>query len=271
MYKGFPRISVIMPVYNAEAYLDVAINSVLSQNYPNLEFIIIDGGSIDNTLSIINNYKNRIDILVSEPDYGLNHAVNKGIILATGTYINWLNADDFYFDKCLLSVGEFIVNNPDVDLLYGDAAHVDFNGALISWHGAIPFDKEHLIHRRNYIPCQAAFFRKDCLSYIGLLNTKLKWCGDWDFWKRFAEIEAFKILFINQKLAAWRLHDATITSGNGSSKQMYLSALENIKSTRKYSKKIFTLLEIKYFLFLIIGLMRLRSTLRGLRNLLQNK
>lgn len=267
MINIFPKISIIMPVFNGELFLDIAIKSIISQEYPNLEFIIIDGGSNDNSLNIINSYRNEVDILVTEQDYGLSHAVNKGIMLASGEYINWLNADDFYFPNCLLLVGKYLIENPDIDLLYGDAAQVDFNGDFIKWHGAMPFDKDHLIHKRNYIPCQATFFRKSCLSYTGLFDTKLKWCGDWDMWKRFADMDEFKIGFMDEKLAAWRLHNGTITSGFGSSKQMYLSALENMKSTRKYSQKIICSLELKNLAFFLVGFLRLRKTLKKVRDI----
>jgi len=267
LMEDLPKITVVMPVYNGELFLKDAIQSVLNQNYPNLEFIIIDGESNDNTLNIINEFDNRVDILLSEQDNGLNHAVNKGILLATGEYICWLNSDDFFYDNALLTVGAYLSENRDIDLLYGDTAQVDFNGTFLKWHGAVPFDRDHLIHKRNYIPCQSAFFKKKTLAQIGLLDTSLKWCGDWDLWKRFSNINDCKIVFINERLSAWRLHTSTITSGGGSSKQMYLSALENIRSTRKYSDKLVTSLEMKNLIFLIVGLLGLRKVARRVRNL----
>lgn len=255
-----------MPVYNGEKFVDEAINSVVKQNYPNLEFIIIDGGSSDTTLQLINRYRSSINILISEKDYGLNHAVNKGILLATGEYIGWLNSDDYYFDSALIKIGRYLEENPWIDLLYGDAAHVDENGEFIGWHNAIPFNSEHLVHKRDYIPCQAAFFKKSSISYVGLLDTQLKWCGDWDLWKRFATSGNQKIKFINEKIGAWRLHKNTISSGGGTSRQMYLSALENIQSTRKYSKKLLTKLEIVEFFFLLIGLLHMREFLSKVRS-----
>ena len=255
-----------MPVYNGEKFIDKAIRSVTTQNYPNLEFIIIDGNSSDNSLNIINKYRKRIDILISEPDNGLNHAVNKGILLSSGDYIGWINSDDYYFENTLLKIGEFLSKNQSVDLLYGDAAHVDVDCNFLRWHGAIPYDKTHLIHQRDYIPCQAAFFKRSCLADIGLLDTKLKWCGDWDLWKKFAISDKYNIVFLNEKLAAWRLHSNTITSGGGTSKQMYLSALENIKSARKYSKRILTKLELINLVFLLIGLLGLRKYLKKIRD-----
>jgi len=266
MNNNFPKISIIMPVLNGGKFLEKAIQSVIDQEYFNLEFIIIDGGSSDNSLNIINTYNNKIDILISEPDYGLNHAVNKGILLASGDYLGWLNSDDYYFENALLKIGGFLSKNPHIDLLYGEAAHVDINCKFLSWHGAIPFDKNHLIHKRDYIPCQATFFKKSCLSYIGLFDTKLKWCGDWDMWKRFATSNKCNIVFLDKKIAAWRLHSITITSGGGTSKQMYLSALENIKSARKYSKRILTKLELINLVFLLIGLLGLRKYLKKIRD-----
>ena len=190
-----PKITVVMPVYNGERFLNEAIQSVLNQNYPNLEFIIVDGSSKDNSLDIISDFGNSVDILLSEQDSGLNHAVNKGILLATGEYICWLNSDDYFYDNALLTVGAYLSENRDIDLLYGDTAQVDINGTFLKWHGAMPFDRDHLIHKRNYIPCQSAFFKKRTLAQIGLLDTSLKWCGDWDLWKRFANLNDGKIVF----------------------------------------------------------------------------
>jgi len=269
--KQLPRISIVIPTFNAERYIRETLKSIENQNYSNLELIIIDGLSTDKTISIVNDFNYLLPIIISEKDYGLNHAVNKGVLISTGEYINWLNADDYYLENALNKVGEFLTSNPHADLVYGDIAQVDENGQFLCWHGAIPYDLNKLLHVRNYIPCQATFFKRSTISFIGLFDTNLKWCGDWDMWKRFAVSEKYNICFLNEKLAAWRLHSNTITSGNHSSKEMYLQSLENFKSTRKYSKKFISQLELKQIPFLIVGFLRLRKTIKYLRNKFSTK
>ena len=261
-----PKISIIMPVFNGALYLEQAIQSVIEQNYPNLEFIIIDGGSTDNSLQIIEKYKDQISVVLSENDFGLNHAVNKGILLSTGDYIGWLNSDDYYYENALVRIGDFLRKNPETGLIYGDAAHVDANGNFLSWHEAIPFDKSKLLHVRDYIPCQACFFKRAALAYIGLFDTNLKWCGDWDMWKRFAVSGKFKIEFIDEKIGAWRLHGNTITSGANSSRQMYLRAIENFNSSRKYSEKLLSRIELVQIPFMVVGFLGLRQFLKKIRD-----
>lgn len=256
----FFRISVIMPVYNAGKYIEEAIQSVISQNYPNMEFIIIDGCSTDRSLDIIKRYRNRIYILISEPDKGLGHAVNKGILAATGDYISWINADDRYCPGALNKVGKYLSNNHDVDLLYGEAGHIDKNGKLLCMHHAIPFDKDKLLHKRCYIPCQAAFFRRDCLSYIGLLDTSLSWNMDWDLWKRFA-VAGYKIQFLDERLGDWRIHDESL-SYEKTGKVQFKRTLETLRSTRKYSEKWIAPLEIKLLPWLILFCLGLYKPLR---------
>jgi len=269
--NDFPKLSIIMPVFNGELYLESSIQSVINQKYPNLEFIIIDGGSKDESLNIINSYRNQIDILISEQDFGLNHAVNKGIFLSTGDFIGWLNADDYYLDNALITIGNYLAKNKNVGLVYGDAAHVDKNGKFICWHGAIPYDKIKLLNERDYIPCQACFFRKSALSHIGLFDTSLKWCGDWDMWKRFAISKKYEIQFLDEKIAAWRIHENTITSGANSSKEMFRRSLENIKSARKYSTRIVSKIEILEIPFLIVGILGLRKILKRIRDKFMTK
>ena len=266
MDKVYPKLSVIMPVYNGAVYIEQAIRSVISQNYPNLEFIVIDGGSSDGSLDIINKYQSNIDYFETGKDNGMWHAINKGIMASHGEFIGWQNSDDYYLENGLLVIGNFILQNPDVDLVYGEAAHVDANDKFLNWHEAIPYNKSKLLHRRCYIPSQACFFRKSMLSYIGLFDTRLKWLGDWDMWKRIAITDKYKICFINEKIGSWRLHENTITSGRNSSRELYLRAIENIKSARKYSKHFISKIEIDQIPLLIIGGLGIRTFARDIKN-----
>lgn len=256
-----PKISIIMPVFNSAKYIEEAIQSVVNQNYPSMEFIIIDGISTDGSLDIIRKHEDKIDVVVSEADKGLSHAVNKGIFQANGDYIGWLNADDRYQPGALEKVGKYLAENPDVDLLYGEAGRIDKNDRFFGLHHAVPFDRGKLLHERCYIPCQAAFFRRDCLSYIGLVDTSLSWNMDWDMWKRFA-VAGYKIQFLDERLGDWRIHDESL-SYEKKGKVQFKRILETFRSTKKYSEKWITPLEIKLLPWLIICSLGLYSPLRS--------
>jgi glycosyltransferase involved in cell wall biosynthesis len=264
--KHLPRISVVMPTFNALEFVREALTSIRIQNYPDLELIIVDGGSKDNTLSVVNEFKDLNPIIVSEKDFGLIHAVNKGVMIATGDYINWLNADDLYFENALLKVGTFLSKHPNVDLLYGDAAHVDKDGKFLKWHKAQVFNKDILLNQRCYVPCQATFFKRSSLAYIGLFDTSLLWAGDWDMWKRFAiNDDKFRIEFLDEKISKWRLHRNTISFGGGS-RVYFKQHLETYRSTIKYKTVLVSKLQIELIPHILVGLFGLRVFLRKLRD-----
>ncbi len=114
------KISVITICYNAEKTIEETINSVIHQDYPELEYIIIDGGSTDGTIEIVNKYWDKIAYFVSEPDKGISDAFNKGIKASTGEIIGMINADDLYYKDALKTVGSFFEDNPDTDVTFGD-------------------------------------------------------------------------------------------------------------------------------------------------------
>ena len=133
----FPKISIVTPSYNQADYLEETILSVINQNYPNLEYIIIDGGSEDNTVVKINEYKDRISHFISEKDNGLYDAMNKGIKMATGEVIGILNSDDLYQDFDVINdVMKQFNNDIDLDILYGNLVYVktdDINRIVRKW------------------------------------------------------------------------------------------------------------------------------------------
>jgi glycosyltransferase involved in cell wall biosynthesis len=245
-----PKISIVVPVYNAYNFIEESLLSIIDQDYLNKELIVIDGGSSDGSLDIINKYKDDINIIVSETDKGLSHAVNKGLMAATGEYVCWLNADDYFKGAALSNVANYLAEHRNVDLLYGNADQVDVDGKLLSSHGAIPFDMDKLLHNRCYIPCQATFFRRSALAYIGLFDSSLQWNMDWDMWKRFA-VAGYKLSFLNKNIAAWRIHDTSISYSKNAKWQLR-RLFETINSTRKYKKIMITPLELKLYPWVII-------------------
>jgi len=267
---NYPKISIIMPTFNSQVFICEALDSIRIQNYSNLEIVIVDGGSTDDTFKLIDKYSDLSPVIIKEKDFGLIHAVNKGVLKSSGEYLLWLNSDDLLFEESLLKVGKYLFEHKDIDLLYGNAAQIREDGSFIGWH-AETYNKKRLLNERCFIPCQAAFFKKAALSYIGLFDTKWLWAGDWDMWKRFAiNDDKLTIKFLDEKIGKWRLHRNTISYGGGS-KTMLKQSLEIIRSTRKYSTVLLTSLEIKQIPFIIVGLLGLRKVLRSLRNSLKNE
>ncbi len=151
-------VSIVMPSLNQAQFIEDAIRSVLGQTYPSVELVIVDGGSTDGTLEILKRYGERVR-WVSEPDGGQGDAVNKGMAMARGAIIGWLNSDDFYFDRDVFShVVQLFEAHPDVDLVYGGLAYVGLQGELL--HVRIP--PEHnpsMLQRIAYIVNSNTFFR----------------------------------------------------------------------------------------------------------------
>jgi glycosyltransferase involved in cell wall biosynthesis len=168
------KISIITVVYNAHKYLEETMQSVINQTYQNVEYIIIDGGSTDGTLDIIKKYENRIDYWVSEKDKGIYDAMNKGIDLASGEWINFMNAGDCFFDNKVLS-NLFQNDLKDIDLFYGNHAVKNENTSLL---------KEVNVKNNNYkrnIPfCHQSLFVKSDLLKNNLFDLQFKIAADYE-------------------------------------------------------------------------------------------
>lgn len=255
--------SIVMPVFNGEAFIAEALESILQQNFDSLEIVITDGGSTDKTVSIIQSFNSPKIKYQTGKDFGLNHAVNKGLLAAKGKFVLWLNSDDFLYPGSLQKVFDKL-NNSDIDVLYGNLDHVDVNGTFMRSHGAIEFDYKTLVNKKNYIPTQCCFIRREILSYIGLFDCSLIWCGDWDMWKRIAAAKKYKFYFYNETIAAWRHHLNTITS-KGGSKELYKRSVEVSKNSRKYSTQFISSIELQNLPYLLVGFFGLRELWRKLK------
>ncbi len=258
-----PFFSIVMPVFNGEAFIGEALKSILNQNFYRLEIIIIDGGSTDSTAAIVEAINSPKIMYQCGKDFGLNHAVNKGVIAARGKFILWLNSDDFLYPGSLQKVHD-ILDDSNIDVLYGNTNHVDINGVVMRSHGAMDFDYKTLVNKKNYIPTQSCFFRKDILSHVGLFDCSLVWCGDWDMWKKIAATKKYKFHFCNETIAAWRHHLDTITS-RGGSRELYQRSLEVSRNSRKYSTQFISSIEMQNLPYLVVGFLGLRELWRKLK------
>jgi len=208
----YPTLSIITPSYNQCEYLEENIHSVRSQNYPDIEHIVVDGGSDDGTVDLLKKYENEYNLRwVSEPDRGQSHAINKGIEMANGNWIGWQNSDDFYLSKSFEKFSQAIEENPRSDIIYGDLLIVDENGNEIGRKYSIPPFKFVQRHWSLFTSNQSLFMRKESLESIGLLNEEYEYTMDADLFWRISNSD-FRIKAIPEFLGAIRKHENAKTS-----------------------------------------------------------
>jgi glycosyltransferase involved in cell wall biosynthesis len=203
-FSELPTITIITPTLNQGMYIKETIDSVLNQGYPALDYQVWDGGSTDQTHSILQSYGKNL-CWISEPDRGQSNAINKGWLKSRGDIVAWLNSDDCSYPGALEHVGAFFSQHPEVDMLYGDCEIINEAGKFLQFYPTKPFDFEKLIlHTENYIPQPAAFIRKKVLEDIGYLDETLNLVMDFDYWLRAGK--AHQIVYIQKRLAQLRTH-----------------------------------------------------------------
>jgi glycosyltransferase involved in cell wall biosynthesis len=186
----FPKISVVVPSFNQAKYLRLTLRSILDQNYPNLELIVIDGGSMDESPAIIREYEEHIQFWCSEPDGGQVRGLIKGFHYATGEIECFLNSDDLFEPGVLNEVGEYFAMHPNVDAVYGNALWIDFEGKAIRPQKEMPFNRFIFLHTYNYIPGMSMFWRRSLYDKAGGLNADFQLAFDADLWVRFSDEKA---------------------------------------------------------------------------------
>ncbi len=195
---------IVTPTLNAEKYIAETIHSVTSQDYPQQKYIIVDGGSTDRTEQVVKTAAADIDWVVADRA-GQSAAINLGWQATLGDVYAWLNADDIYLPGALDTVADYFRSNPDTHIVYGDCELIDAAGKQIGRYLTQPFNYPSFIkYALNYIPQPAAFIRKSVLDAVGLLDEKLDFVMDFEFWIR-AGLE-LKIDYLPVPLAAMRLH-----------------------------------------------------------------
>jgi glycosyltransferase involved in cell wall biosynthesis len=201
--RNCARISIVTPSCNQGKYIEKTIQSVLSQDVEGLEYMVCDGGSSDETLSVLERYGDRVP-WISERDKGPSDAINKGFYCSSGDVLGWLNSDDIYYPGALQTALDFFEKNPDVDVMYGDANHIDENDGFIEKYPTEDWDWERLTGR-CFISQPAAFFRRRVFEKYGHLSVGIR-CMDYEYWLRLGKNGA-RFMHLPQLLAATRLYN----------------------------------------------------------------
>lgn len=198
------KFSVITPSFCQGRFIERTIQSVLSQKSPDLEieYVICDAGSTDETIEILQLYDDEIR-WISEPDNGQADAVNKGIAITKGEIIAWINSDDIYYPGTFEVIKKIFASNPDIQVIYGDADHIDEQDLFIEVYPTEPWNYQRLIE--TCFICQpSVFFRRNLVDQYGKLDDSLKYCMDYELWLRYGQHTPF--YYLPRKLAGSRLY-----------------------------------------------------------------
>ena len=230
----FPRISIVTPSFNQGQFLERTILSVLNQNYPNLEYIIIDGASTDSSVEIIKKYEKYIAYWVSEKDSGQSDAINKGFARATGQIYAYLNSDDIYLPDLFTVVADIFSQNPKISLLYGNKLIIDSNDKVISERRVTHYtylSRLGFIYGGFGVYQPASFWSKSIYDLSGGVDVSLKFCMDNDLFHKFL-ILGGKFQFLHRYFAGFRVHDSSKTSTLNKT-----AIAESILLTQRYNLK----------------------------------
>jgi glycosyltransferase involved in cell wall biosynthesis len=204
-----PLVSIVTPAYNQAAFLPETIETVLTQDYPRVEHIVIDDGSTDNTREILSSYSGKL-IWESQPNQGQTPTINKGWQRSTGDIITWLNSDDTYLPGAISKAVEYLQQHPDVDIVYGDTLLTQADGTPIERMKASEFSYRAMVANcHNPIPQPSAFIRRKVMEDVGLLDPHYYYFMDWDFWLRAGIHHSFA--YFPELLSTYRLHEDSKT------------------------------------------------------------
>lgn len=198
-----PLVTIITPSYNQAIFLEETIQSVLSQNYPNLEYFIIDGGSTDGSVEIIRKYADRLAWWVSEKDKGQGDALNKGFSRANGSIIAWINSDDYYLPGAITAAVNALQASPEAGMVFGDVISIDAAGVPFNIMTFAPWGLDELM-QFNIIGQPGVFMRHEVLKRAGYLDISYHYLLDHELWLRVAQQASIR--YVPQRWAAARYH-----------------------------------------------------------------
>ena len=227
-----PKLSIITINLNNKEGLQKIMASVLSQTFSDFEYIIVDGGSTDNSVEIIKKYEDKLAYWVSEPDKGQSNAINKGFDVATGDILAWLNSDNLYLPGVLNRIST-LINTNDVGIYYDDCIHIKYQNQILSSHGSqvIIESMTKDLTICDYIIQPSSFWTRKTWEKVGLLNEEQHFGFDWEWYLR-AKFKSIPFNTIEQPILIYRIHATHKTGVGGSKSQKEISQLYSIYNPR---------------------------------------
>lgn len=227
------KISVVTPSYNQAQFLETTILSVLNQGYPNLEYIIIDGGSTDGSIDIIKKYENQLTYWISEKDNGQAEAINKGFNIATGDILSWLNSDDYYKENTLNTINN-IINPENSELVFGNVIMYDQNKNIYTEKNIQNIYNKYNLSIYDYIIQPSSFWTRKAWEQTGELNSDFNYVFDWEWYIR-AKKAGINFIFQNHYFSTYRIHDNHKSSFGGKKRNSEIETILKCYSEKKYS------------------------------------
>jgi glycosyltransferase involved in cell wall biosynthesis len=208
-----PLVTIVTPSFNQGEFIADAIESVLAQDYPAIEYIVMDGGSTDSTLDVLRSYGDRVR-WTSGPDGGQSDAIHRGFLAGSGEFIAWMNSDDRYVPGAISAAVADMALDPTAGLLYGQGEFIDRGGAVIGPADHIePWDLKRLIGTTNFLLQPATVFRREAYMAIGGIDTSLHYVMDYDLWIRLGS--RYPVRYLPRLLAQARVYGETKTATGG--------------------------------------------------------
>lgn len=265
--NNHPRISIVMVCFNAEKYILEAIDSVINQDYSNIEFIVVDGASTDATVDLVQSRMENIDLFISEPDNGQSDAFNKGFSLATGDWMTWLNADDILLPGAIASLVESIVKFPEVDCFTGNVIWADSNSYILymrkgeRWSDSLPSNGVLNVYGPT------TFFKRELFHNLSGFDVNLHYQMDTDLWWRFYKSGA-KFKRLSEYIWMLRVHEGAKTTAQYFSSS-HPSTLK-IKRERgviseRYGIKVTKLTKVRLIIYRLLSFNYIKSVLDSVR------
>jgi glycosyltransferase involved in cell wall biosynthesis len=244
---SLPLVSIITPSFNQVRYFEATIKSVLGQDYPHIEYIIVDGNSTDGSVDVIKKHSGRLAWWVSEQDKGQTDAINKGFNRATGEILAWINSDDTYNPGAVSQAVKYLIENPEVGLVYADCNFIDEDDQIIGKFNAAQTNLRRLREGYVHIPQQTVFFRATYWKELGPLDPSFYFAMDYDLWTRIAARAPLKYL-AGHTWANFRLHTSgkTVAADDRCWPEM-------IRVHYRDGGGFFSIIMAKYYLRKIIG------------------